>query len=211
MGLSNLLEGGHVIFIPETEEKKEKFLHTRHVRPRLVDPGPPRQELQAEEAPKPRRRLVGKTPEMLVEMRALHKDQEEFEEHVKRCAQMLLEDWDVQVALELVKELSDKGLFDEVKFGVFRHGGNIGWLRGLTDYPELARVLARVVLHYSPEATFTAIWVSRNQSKGMHRDFNNDERTVNYVLPIQIPTKGGELWVELSTGDWITGYRRGPL
>ena len=205
MGMSTLLEGGHVIFIPESEGKKEKFLHTKHIRPRLIDPGPPRQELQAEEAPKPRRRLVEKTPEMLVEMRPVRKVTTEFEEKIKQRAQDLLEDWDQRGALCLVVEIAESGLFDEVKFGVFRHGGTIGWLRGLIDYPELTKVLTRIVIDYNPEATFTAVWVSRNQSKGVHRDFNNDEQAMNYVIPLQIPKKGGELWVELGTGDKVCG------
>ena len=41
VGLSNLLEGGHVVYVPRSEAKKEHFLHTFHARARLHDPGGP--------------------------------------------------------------------------------------------------------------------------------------------------------------------------
>ena len=59
-------------------------------------------------------------------------------------------------------------------------------MRGLSDYPELAKVLSNVILTTNPEATFTAIQVARN----MDRDYNNARDALNYVYPIRRPTKG---------------------
>ena len=53
---------------------------------------------------------------------------------------------------------------------------------GFQEHPELSQVLASIVTYYNPEATFTAIWVARDMEKGMHRDFNNDEEAMNYVV-----------------------------
>ena len=33
MGLSSILEGGHVIYLPKDGEDTERFFHTCHVRP----------------------------------------------------------------------------------------------------------------------------------------------------------------------------------
>ena len=56
-----------------------------------------------------------------------------------------------------------------------------------------------------PKATFTSVWVSRNVQRMTHIDQNNDEDTYNYAIPIRVPQKGGELWVELRKGDQESG------
>ena len=208
VGLSGILENGHVVFVPGDEDRKEKFIHTFHVRPRLIDPGLPQQELQVEDPPKPKRKLPCKTPIERVEMRELQVTEEEFVKYIKRRSEQLLEDWDQEEAVSFVDELAEKRVFEDIKFGVFRHGGSVGWMRGFAEYPELSKVLAQLVLRVNPEATFTAIWVAKNSERGMHKDFNNDEQALNYVLPIRVPEKGGELWVELRQGNEVRGEVR---
>ena len=205
MGLSGILDNDHVVFIPGDGSNKEKFIHTFHVRPRLIDPGLPQQELYVEHPPRPRRRVPEKMPVGRIEMKGLQITNEELTEYVKRRSECFLRDWDQDEAVRLVDELAERGLFEEVKFGVFRHGGSVGWMRGFAEYPELAQVLSQMILNVNPEANFTAIWVARNSERGLHKDFNNDEKAVNYVLPVRLPTKGGELWVELSRGDKVKG------
>ncbi|CAE7219055.1 GIP [Symbiodinium sp. CCMP2592] len=204
VGLSNILDNGHVIFVPGTKDTKEKFVHTLHARKKLVDPGPPMDEVVVD-VPKPRRRLAQKTPLEDVEMRALKLSNSDLEEYMRSRSSILLADWDQEQATRFVDELAEHNFFEDHKFGVFRHGGSVGWLRGLGEYPELSRLLSKLILHSSPEATFTAIQVARNMDKGMHRDFNNDERAVNYVYPIRVPRQGGDLWVELCKGDAVKG------
>ena len=84
----------------------------------------------------------------------------------------------------------------------------MGWLKGFDQYPELSRLLARMVLEAEPTATFTSIWVSHNSMRPLHQDLNNDEWTDNYVIPLQNPESGGELWtetesVDLSPRGWV--------
>ena len=205
VGLSNLLDEGHVVYVPEDEKGKEKFIHTFHVRPRLIDPGLPHEELQVEEAPAPRRRVVGKMPLESIEMRRMELSEEELGSYVRDRCKVLLENWDRGVALQVVDEVAETGFFDDKKFGVYRHGGTVGWLRGLHEHPELTRVLTRIVTEINPEANYMAIWVARNAERGMHKDSNNDEKAFNTVIPVRTPVKGGDLWVELSPGDIVTG------
>ena len=73
------------------------------------------------------------------------------------------------------------------------------------EYKEVAQVLVRLMLEAMPEATFTSVMVSHNSQKGMHKDFNNDYQTSNYVLPLCMPEDGGDLWVELAAGDTVLG------
>ena len=47
IGLSNILENGHVIYIPGVGDVQEKFVHTLPARKKLVDPGPPPDEIEA--------------------------------------------------------------------------------------------------------------------------------------------------------------------
>ena len=204
VGLSNILDNGHVIYTPESKDAKEKFFHTLHARRKLVDPGPPTEEVEVA-VPKPRRRVTTKTPIAEVEMRAMDLKNQDIDEYAEARSAILLQDWDLQQAADFIDDLAEHNFFDERKFGVFRHGGSVGWLRGLGDYPRLSALLSKLITTANPEATFTAIQVARNMDRGMHRDFNNDENAKNYVYPIRIPKHGGDLWVELSKGDAVQG------
>ena len=203
MGLSSLLQRGHVVYLPSTSSQAETFLHTGHVRPGLVDPGPPAEEWKVDD--KPRRRLKAKTSYDRVEMKRVNLTREEQVTMATTTASQMLEVWDHEDARELVVTLAEKGFFDELKFGVFRHGGTVGWMTGLEQYPDLSRLLARLVLEVEPTATFTSIWVSHNSQRPLHQDLNNDEWSYNYAIPLQCPLEGGELWTELRPGDQVCG------
>ncbi|CAE7251123.1 unnamed protein product [Symbiodinium sp. CCMP2592] len=150
-------------------------------------------------------RLLEKTPMENVELRALSMSSDDLVEYIRDRSRVLLDEWSQPDAIGLVRELSDHGFFDDMKFGVFRHGGSVGWLKNFKEFPELAKVLSGIILYDNPEATFTAIMVAKGNEKGMHRDFNNDNKAVNYVMPIKVPKRGGELWIELGPGDKLTG------
>ena len=71
VGLSTILHHGHLVYVRAEGEDKEKFFHTLHVRPNLVEPGEPDIEMRADYPLKPRRRVPEKTPVEEVEMRAM--------------------------------------------------------------------------------------------------------------------------------------------
>ena len=204
VGMSTIVHRGHVVYIPADGEDKEKFLHTLHVRPNLVDPGPPEEELRVE-APKPKRRIVTKTGPELVEMRAAALMTDEAKVVANTRAEEVLTDWSWDKATQLIYDLAQVDFFSTRKFGVYRHGGAVGWLSGLVDYPSISKLLVRYVTDTNPEATFTSLLVSYNAPKGMHKDTNNDCHTKNYVIPVVCPTHGGELWIELKAGDVVHG------
>ncbi|CAE7863092.1 unnamed protein product [Symbiodinium microadriaticum] len=207
MGLSSILEGGHVIYLPKDGEDTERFFHTCHVRPRLIDPGPPEVVLHANEPPRPRRRVAEKASPDNIEMKAAKVGDAAFLDYVEKRSKELLESWSGEEAEEFVLELASVDFFKDRKFGVFRHGGQVGWLSGSIDSPSLAQLLATMVLEVNPEATFTSIWVSKDTERGLHKDTNNDEESLNYAIPLSMPSKGGNLWIELSPGDVL----RGPI
>ena len=204
-GLSGILDGGHVIYFPAVDGSKEKFAHTFHIRGNLVDPGPPGDSLIIDGPPRPRRRVVGKVPVERVDMKAVYMDKSATPAKVEERATSLLEAWTIEEAYQFVDELAEADFFTERKFGVYRHGGAVGWLTGFAEFPQVSRVLAKMVTEIVPEATFTSIWVSRNIQRMMHTDQNNDEHTFNYAIPIRVPQRGGELWVELRKGDKVCG------
>eukprot|EP00439_Symbiodinium_sp_Y106_P029222 s9476_g3.t1 len=138
-------------------------------------------------------------------MKAVTKAPEEIHEMATVAAGDLLREWDPDKARQLIQELARAKFFSERKFGVFRHGGTIGWLTGIVEYPSLSKALNRLVLEACPEASFTSVMVSCNTPKVMHRDLNNDYNTLNYIVPLAKPDRGGDLWIELKEGDIVEG------
>ncbi|CAE7567435.1 hypothetical protein AK812_SmicGene3199 [Symbiodinium microadriaticum] len=204
VGLSTILHHGHIVYVPAEGEDREKFFHTAHVRPNLIDPGEPDAELVAE-PPKPKRRLVEKSRIEEVEMRVMEVPSDVVKQWAKEESKELLENWSYDGAKKLVTKLAKAMFFTDKKFGVHRHGGSVGWMKGMQEYPDLVRLLTRLITEADPTATFTSVLVSYNTQKSLHKDFNNDPRTYNYVVPIQVPSSGGELWTELKPGDYVKG------
>ena len=207
VGLSSLLHKGHVIYLPPTDASEEKFLHSGHVRSGLRDPGLPDAQLHVSDDP--RRRVVGKRGAEHVEMKQVNLDPGQVQEMATTGAQKLLETWDYEDARDMVVDLAHRGFFDEVKFGVFRHGGTVGWLKGFDQYPELSRLLARMVLEAEPTATFTSIWVSHNSMRPLHQDLNmmNGPTTMSsrYKLRNQVESCGRRqsLWTYHQEDGWL--------
>ena len=205
VGLSTIVHQGHLVYIPASEGEKERFLHTLHVRPNLIEPEPPDVELIADEVPRPRRRLLEKSRLEDIELRVLDASGDEVKQWATEEAKKVLDNWDFTQAKILINRLAKARFFNERKFGVYRHGGSVGWMKGIQEYPDLVRLLTKYILEVEPAATFTSILVSYNTQKALHKDFNNDPRTYNYVIPTWIPERGGELWIELKPGDYVSG------
>ncbi|CAE7365496.1 unnamed protein product [Symbiodinium microadriaticum] len=205
VGLSTIVHHGHLVYVPESGDERERFMHTLYVRANLVEPGNPDVEVIVDQVPKPRRKLTSKTPLEEIELRAMKRVPVDVQELATTAVQDVLDDWDGRRAAQIVNGLATAGFFEDRKFGVYRHGGTVGWLCGIMEYPAIAQLLVQLVLESAPEAVFTSIYVSHNAARSMHKDNNNDPHTLNYVLPVRCPEQGGELWVELQPGDVLHG------
>ena len=116
-----------------------------------------------------------------------------------------LGDWSQEEAESLIFHVALGLNSSEQKFGVFRHGGLVGLTKATYDLPWVAELLVRALKEKCPEAEFSAIYVSVNTAREIHTDVNNLVGVPNYLYPIAVPHKGGELWIELSDGDVVKG------
>ncbi|OLP78075.1 Copia protein [Symbiodinium microadriaticum] len=203
LGLSETLRRGHVVFV--SNEDGEKFIHTVHVRAGLVDPGEADGHAEAEMPLPPPRRLREKARGSgdVVSVAKLGSvwSEEEFKFKIKR----VLSQWDQDEAGDLIVQLALSLAPSEQKFGVFRHGGNVGLTKATYDKPWAAELFVRALREKAPESEFTAVYVSVNNSREVHVDSNNLAGSSNYILPIVLPRRGGDLWVELADGDVVRG------
>ena len=51
-----------------------------------------------------------------------------MDQYANTKAKFIMEDWSADAARALVCELAEAGFYDERKFGVYRHGGSVGWM-----------------------------------------------------------------------------------
>ena len=56
-----------------------------------------------------------------------------------------------------------------------------------------------------PDAEFSALYLSVQTPRDVHVDSNNLTGVPNYVCPIVVPPRGGNLWIELRDGDVVRG------
>ena len=202
LGLSDTVRGGHLVFV---ENEGTRFLHTLHVRPHLHDPGPPEDIMEAEPPREPRRRLREKTPGLSTITTMHQVSPVEIEEELRKEAEKVLQDWNMERAEDLVIQAC--ALLPNVanKYGVFRHGGVMGLTRASYEYPWIAKVMVRIIQEVDPDAEFASIYLSVDGDKGLHMDSRNEAGTYNYVYPLRLPRRGGDLWIELCNGDVIAG------
>ena len=116
VGLSKVLDRGHVIYVKGADDAKDRFLHTLHVRHHLVDPGLPVADFKEVVAPKPKRKIPVKTPFDKVELRALERRGPELDQYIKDKGTTLLQEWDPEEAVRFIDSPA------EINFGVYRHG-----------------------------------------------------------------------------------------
>ena len=99
VGLSTIVHHGHLVYIEATAEDKEKFLHTLHVRPNLVEPGAPTGEYVADPEPKPRRRILEKTDPANVEMKSITRSADEWKDFAFSRSSEILMSWSQEEAV----------------------------------------------------------------------------------------------------------------
>ena len=202
VGLSDSVSKGHLVYVKDDDG--ERFIHTLHVRAGLHDPGPVTDEYIAEHPEPPDRRLRGKSAGS-GDVVGLSKTQVVDELEWKRRADELLRTWSQEEAEALVLEIARNLPQEETKYGMFRHGGKLGVTKATVERPWFARLLNRFFKEKVPDAEYAAVFVSNNNEREVHIDRNNAVGMVNHVLPISMPRRGGELWMELRDGDVVSG------
>ena len=120
-------------------------------------------------------------------------------------AEEIVKNWSQEEAEEFVKEVCGQLPASENVYGMFRHGGKAGVTRATVERPWFAKLLLRMLRDKAPEAEFAAVYVSINSEREVHIDRNNAMGTLNYLLPIAMPRRGGEIWQELRNGDTVHG------
>ena len=202
VGRSESLSKGHLVYV--TSDEGEKFIHTLHVRAGLRDPGPVEEGFHAEEPGPPERRVRGKSAAsgdvVGVSKVTVFEDAE-----LQRRAEAVLEDWSQEEAEDIVNQASKFLTSAENNYGMFRFGGKAGVTRATVERPWLARVLLKLLKDKAPDAEFASIFISVNNEKEVHIDRNNAMGTLNYILPLVMPRRGGEIWQELRNGDVVSG------
>ncbi|OLP78092.1 Retrovirus-related Pol polyprotein from transposon TNT 1-94 [Symbiodinium microadriaticum] len=202
VGRSESLSKGHLVFVKDDEG--EKFIHTLHVRAGLHDPGSIEDRLETEEPVGPERRVRGKSSssgDVVTLSKAMIFDDKHYQEKIEA----LLSAWSQEEAEAIVKEVCQQLPPSENVYGMFRHGGKTGITRATAERPWFARLLLRLLCDKAPDAEFASIYVSVNNEREMHIDRNNAMGTLNYLLPIVMPRRGGEIWQELRNGDVVHG------
>ena len=202
VGRSESLSKGHLVYVAGDEG--EKFVHTLHVRAGLREPGPVEGEFHVEEPGPPERRVRGKAAGSCdvvgVSKITVFEDAE-----LKKRAEAVLEDWSQEEGEDIVNQAGKYLTSTENNYGMFRFGGKAGVTKATIERPWLAKVLLRLLKDKAPDAEFAAIFISVNNEREVHIDRNNAMGTLNYLLPLVMPKRGGEIWQELRNGDVVSG------
>ncbi|CAE7239682.1 unnamed protein product [Symbiodinium sp. CCMP2456] len=202
VGRSESLSKGHLVFVQE--EDSGRFIHTLHVRAGLHDPGPVEADVDADEPAGPSRRVRGKSAgsgDVVALSKAVILDDADY----KRRAEQLMTTWSQEEAKVLIKEVCQQLPASENVYGMFRYGGKAGVTRATLERPWFTAVLLKMLKDKVPDAEFASIYVSVNNQREVHIDRNNAMGTINYILPLTMPRRGGEIWQELRDGDVVSG------
>ena len=202
LGLSDTVRRGHVIYVVDGET--EKFIHTVHVRTELVDPKPA-EDLEADLPGPPSRRLRGKSAGS-GDVVAVSKAQAvESDVDLKEKVEATMTAWSQEEAESLLVQVALMLDPNERIFGAFRHGGSVGITKVTTEKKWVTEFLVKAFLELCPDAEFTSLYVSVNSPRNLHMDSNNLTGKNNYLYPVVMPRRGGDLWVEIRDGDVVKG------
>ncbi|CAE7306950.1 unnamed protein product, partial [Symbiodinium microadriaticum] len=160
--------------------------------------------VEADEPAGPSHRVRGKASgsgDVVTVSKAVIFEDEEY----KQRAEKILDSWSQEEAEVLVKEVGSLLPPAESVYGMFRHGGRTGITRATAERPWFAQLLIRLLRDRASDAEFASIYLSVNSEREVHIDRNNAMGTLNYVLPIVMPRRGGEIWQELRNGDTVSG------
>ena len=115
------------------------------------------------------------------------------------------DDWDLDGALWVLAEVCRAAPELQHKAGLYRHGGRVRVLGSTADKPWLTELMIRVLSAVAPTAEYTSLWLSNSTAQLVHTDHHNLQGSTSVVLPLKLPPNGGDLWIELKSGDSVSG------
>ncbi|CAE7762214.1 unnamed protein product [Symbiodinium sp. CCMP2592] len=127
------------------------------------------------------------------------------DEGLKKWAEAVLGEWSQEEAEAIVIQAGKYLPAADNNYGMFRFGGRVGVTRATVERPWLAKILLRLLTERAPDAEFASVFISINNEREVHIDRNNAMGTLNYILPVVMPKRGGEIWQELRNGDVVSG------
>ena len=205
LGLSSTLNSGHVIYIPPEDGQPETFIHIFHVRC-LTDPGFLEEEFREHHPEPPLRRIRGKQhPAPEISSAQVTSSGSDPIKDLQSEVEDVLVHWNQDRALELLDRASRVLDMTDSKVGAYRHGGVTGLLKATEKYPWLTRLMVWCFTELDDDITFTAVYMSVDTERDVHVDRNNQDGSMNYVIPVAVPKSGGGVWVELRPGDRVSG------
>ena len=121
------------------------------------------------------------------------------------CAKLVLQltkEWTQQGSAPCVQ--ADERLSLGKCVGMYTHGGVVGVSVMAKQRPELTKLLCHAVQSAAgASAAFTTIMLNVNITAPVHKDSYNQDHSV--LVPLLMPKKGGNLWLELRQGDTVEG------
>ncbi|CAE7208296.1 GIP [Symbiodinium sp. CCMP2456] len=203
LGLSETLRRGHIVYL--SGDDGEKFVHTVNVRVGTQE-APNQEEDLVADLPGPPERRVREKSRGSGDVVAVSKAQTVVgSEELRDRGLKLLQEWNQEEAEELMIHVALSLSPSDRVFGVFRHGGRVGLTKATYDHPWIAELFVKGIKGRCSEAEFTAVYISVNTTRDIHVDSNNLMGMQNYVYPLAMPSRGGNLWVELGDGDVVRG------
>ena len=195
LALSDVLPRRHLIYV---EAEKPMFFHTLHVRPHLVDPGPPEEELTVDLVP---RRIRGKRPAdaVVAELTVGCSTNGDVPLEFSRAASLLME------ACGRLRE-------DQPRYRGVLATEKDTWVQGLEEDEQwLTQLTVATMAQAFPNGKFATVGFSHDMDGGSHLMDIQDVGDEVYVLPLKMPkdvtcgsSYGKVMWLpEVSRGWWI--------
>ena len=96
--------------------------------------------------------------------------------------------------------------------GFYCHGGVVGLTKDCIAFPGFTKLFNRLVQHLMPGHVCTTLAVLSQTTAKPHNDKFN-QPTSNAVIPLEVPRKGGGIWVQDESGKdlrWVTPKQQAP-
>ena len=88
-----------------------------------------------------------------------------------------------------------------IHFGAWVHGGNIGITTNCANFPNVVKLLCRLLHTLHPQGLYSTVFLALNVPSGVHSDPHNHSEVENVLVPLSNFT-GGDLFVADKHGSF---------